>query len=72
MPGLDEDAGLYTFPVARMGDNRLQGLLREIAEAIEEEGDAARLRTFSQSLNLLAGRSRSRAYDLSADPNKKW
>lgn len=66
------DAKLYRFPVERVADNRLQGLLREIAEAIQEEGDAERLRAFGQSLGLLAGRARSQAFGLSDDPKKKW
>ena len=66
------EAQLYTFPVDRIADNRLQGLLREIAEAIQDEGDAERLRSFGQSLRMLTGRARSRAFELAADPNKKW
>lgn len=66
------EAKLYRFPVERMADNRFQGLLREIAEAIQGECDAERLRSFGQSLALLAGRARSQAFSLSEDPNKKW
>lgn len=66
-----DDTNIYRFPVDRMPDNRLRGLLREIAEAIQEEGDAERLRALGQSLALLAGRARSKGFDLSK-PGAVW
>lgn len=52
-----------SFPVQRMKDNRLQGLLREIEEAIKSEDDAAVLRTLGQSLKLLGDCARSRGFE---------
>lgn len=66
------EAALYHFPVDRVKDNRLNGLLREIAEVIQQEDDMRALRHFAQSLKLLAGRARSRAYSSSDDDLKVW
>ena len=66
------EAELYHFPVDRVKDNRLNGLLREIAEVIQQEDDMRALRHFAQSLKLLAGRARSRAYSSSDDDLKVW
>lgn len=62
---------LYSFPVERIPDNRMRGILREIADAIREEEDPERLRAVGQSLALLAGRARSKGFDLSK-PGAVW
>ena len=62
---------LYSFPIERIPDNRMRGLLRELAEAIQEESDAERLRAVGQSLALLAGRARSKGHDW-AKPGSIW
>jgi hypothetical protein len=56
------DDSLINFPVERIQDNRLLGLLRELAEAIREEDDPATLRKLGQSLRLIADHSRSKAF----------
>jgi hypothetical protein len=65
-------APLYAFPVERVKDNRLNGLLREIADLIRDEDDPRVLRHFSTSLKLLADRARSRGYSLDPDHNRIW
>lgn len=62
---------LYNFPVERIPDNRMRGLLRELAEVIQDENDAERLRAVGQSLALLAGRARSKGFD-KAKPGAVW
>lgn len=68
----EAESALYHFPVSRVTDNRLNGLLRELAEAIQAEEDPRTLRHFAQSLALLAGRARSRGYSLSDDKDRIW
>lgn len=51
-----------TFPIDRVNDNRLNGLLRELAEAIAEEENPALLRTIGQSLKMIGDRARNKAY----------
>lgn len=53
---------LIDFPVERIRDNRLLGLLRELAEAITEEHDPIVLRKLGQSLKLIGDHARSKAY----------
>ena len=54
---------LAQFPVGRLKDNRLQGLLREIAEAMSREESPEILRTLGQSLKMLGDLARSRSYE---------
>lgn len=54
---------MSNFPVERIKDNRLQGLLRELQEAIAQEEDADKLRKLGQSLKLIGDRARSKAYE---------
>lgn len=54
---------MSNFPVNRIGDNRLKGLLREITEAIEETDNPELLRKLGQSLKLIGDRARSKAFD---------
>ena len=68
----EDECNLYRFPVERIKDNRAQGLLRELAEMIESAEDASALRYLGQSLKLLAGRARSRAFSISDDDLKLW
>ena len=51
---------LAAFPVERIGDNRMRGLLAEIAEAL----DPALLRAVGQSLKTLGDFARSQAYTM--------
>ena len=46
--------------VHRVKDNRLHGLLREIAESIEDCDDPEKLRAFGQSLKMLSDGARSK------------
>lgn len=68
----EDERNLYRFPIERIKDNRTKGLLREVAEMIESADDPSALRYFSQSLKLLAGRARSRAFSMSDDELKQW
>lgn len=56
------DDSLLDFPVERVRDNRLLGLLREISEAIKEEHDPMVLRKLGQSLKLIGDFARSKAF----------
>lgn len=58
---------MSNFPVDRIADNRLQGLLRELLEAIAQEDDPAKLRKLGQSLKLIGDRARSKAFDKTGD-----
>lgn len=51
------------FPIDRIKDNRLQGLLRELLEAIKDEEDPDKLRKLGQSLKMIGDRARSKAFD---------
>jgi len=55
---------LAAFPVERIGDNRLRGLLAEMAEALEQEDDPALLKAIGQSLKTLGDFARSQAYTM--------
>lgn len=55
---------LAAFPVERIGDNRLRGLLAEMAEALEQEDDPALLKAVGQSLKMLGDFARSQAYTM--------
>lgn len=68
----EDERTLYRFPVERIKDNRAKGLLREVAEMIESGDDPSALRYLGQSLKLLAGRARSRAFSMSDDELKQW
>lgn len=46
----------------RVRSNRLSGLLREIAEAIDDEDDSETLRQAERYLRLLSGRAHSRRF----------
>lgn len=52
---------LLKFPVERLArDNRMQGLVRELAEAIDDCDDPERLRKLGQSLKLLGDYARNK------------
>jgi hypothetical protein len=55
---------LLAFPVARISDNRVQGLLRELAETLEQEDDAESLRATARSLKMLADVARELAWTI--------
>lgn len=54
---------LWRFPVERVGDNRLNGLLRELAEALEQTDDPTLLRATGQSLKMIGDAARSKAFE---------
>jgi hypothetical protein len=54
---------MSNFPVDRIKDNRLQGLLRELLDAIKDEDDPEKLRKLGQSLRLIGDSARSKAFD---------
>lgn len=53
---------LLQFPVSRIRDNRIKGLLRELAEAIDAETDPATLRSVGISLKMLGDYARGKGY----------
>ena len=53
---------LLAFAVERVTGNRENGLLREIAEAIEDCEDPDALRRLGQSLKMLGDAARSKGY----------
>ena len=55
---------LAAFPIARISDNRIRGLLQELAEALEQEDDPALLKAAGQSLKMLGDFARSQAYTI--------
>jgi hypothetical protein len=59
--GLSRDDPLW-FAVERVRDNRTRGLLRELAEAIEDSDSPDDLRRLGQSLKMLADAARGRGY----------
>lgn len=55
---------LAAFPVERIGDNRIRGILQELAETLEAEDDARLLATVGQSLKMLADFAKSQAWTI--------
>lgn len=55
----------HWFAVTRLTDNRLSGLIREVAEMIDEEDDGALLLDMSVSLKVLRDGARAKARNLS-------
>ena len=54
----------HWFAVARLLDNRLNGLMREIAEIIDAEGDPLKLRDMRISLKVLSDGASGKAWNL--------
>ena len=57
--------GPHWFAVTRLSDNRLSGLMREIAELIDSEADPRTLSDLRVSLETLASGAHSKAWHLS-------
>lgn len=55
----------HWFAVTRLADNRLSGLMREIAELIDSETDPAILSDLRISLGTLASGAHHKAWHLS-------
>jgi hypothetical protein len=55
----------HWFAVTRLADNRLVGLMREIAELIDEETEPALLSDLRISLGVLASGAHEKAWRLS-------
>lgn len=55
----------HWFAVSRLADNRLNGLMREIAELIDDELDPAVLSDLRISLRTLASGAHDKAWRLS-------
>jgi hypothetical protein len=55
----------HWFAVTRLSDNRLSGLMREIAELIDSETDAGTLSDLRISLQTLASGAHCKAWHLS-------
>lgn len=55
---------LAAFPVERIGDNRIRGILQELAETLEAEDDAHLLTAVGQSLKMLADFAKSQAWTI--------
>ena len=55
----------HWFAVSRLTDNRLSGLMREIAELIDAEPDPRILRDLRVSLQTLASGAHEKAWRLS-------
>lgn len=55
----------HWFAVTRLSDNRLTGLMREIAELIDSETDTEILRDLRVSLSTLAAGAHEKAFRLS-------
>lgn len=55
----------HWFAVTRLSDNRMAGLMREIAELIDDERDPAKLRDLRVSLDTLATGAHGKAWSLS-------
>lgn len=56
---------LVAFPVERIGDNRLRGILQELAEALEQEDDPGLLETVGSSLKMLGNFAKGQAFMIS-------
>jgi hypothetical protein len=50
------------FAVQRLHDNRMHGLVREVAEFIDDCDDPEELRKIGQSLKLLADAARGKGF----------
>lgn len=55
----------HWFAVTRLADNRLSGLMRELAELIDDEADPNTLGDLRISLNTLAAGAHEKAWRLS-------
>lgn len=55
----------HWFAVDRLSDNRLAGLMRELAELIDDESDPAVLSDLRISLRTLAAGAHTKAHHLS-------
>jgi hypothetical protein len=55
----------YWFAVTRLSDNRLSGLMREIAELIDSETNPATLSDLRASLDILSSGAHCKAWHLS-------
>jgi hypothetical protein len=67
-----EEAESRRFAVLEFKDNRLQGLLREVRQAIEDCEDPETLRRFGVTLKLLGDESRCKAWSENPKVNKAW
>ena len=63
---------MSSFPVERIGDNRLKGLLRELQEAIDDSDNHELLRSVGVSLKLMGAEARTKAYLLDKRVGKVW
>jgi hypothetical protein len=59
--GLSRNDPLW-FAVERIRDNRMRGILQEVAELIDDTDSPDDLRRFGQSLKLLSDAARGRGY----------
>mgnify|MGYP006371748621 FL=1 len=57
--------GPHWFAVTRLADNRLSGLMREIAELIDDETDPKALSELRVSLGILRDGAHGKAWQLS-------
>lgn len=57
-----DPTSLLTYPVERIEDQRLRGLLEQLAEAITQTNDPETLRAVGQSLKLMGDFARSEAF----------
>lgn len=57
--------GPHWFAVARLSDNRLRGLMQELAEVIDDENDPAALRDLRISLGALRDGAHEKCFRLS-------
>ena len=60
-----DPASLLCFPVERLEDQRLRGLLEELAKAITQTNDPDTLRMLGQSLKMMGDFARSEAFTIS-------
>lgn len=68
----DEFNSLISFPVGRIEDNRMRGLMNELREAIADEDNPETLRKFGQSLKLIGDIARTKAYTTSKKVGRVW
>lgn len=55
----------HWFAVSRLSDNRMAGVMRELAELIDEETNPAKLRDLRVSLEALASGAHEKAFRFS-------